>query len=77
MDDSIEQIQFKVFLRKPFSSDKVEIRRFNFPPEDASNFRMLKDKILTVFPDLRRGVPYEITWTGMCLCFCFDSFKVL
>ncbi|XP_001608187.1 sequestosome-1 [Nasonia vitripennis] len=58
-----EQVDFKVFLRKNNSrnDNHAEIRRFAIDADVVTNFTYLREKLQTVFPDLR-GKRFTITW---------------
>ncbi|OXU23454.1 hypothetical protein TSAR_001638 [Trichomalopsis sarcophagae] len=58
-----EQVHFKVFLRKNNSrnDNHAEIRRFAIDTDVVTNFTYLREKLQTVFPDLR-GKRFTITW---------------
>lgn len=58
-------INFKVFLTKETgdSSGKTEIRRFGIDSDVVTNYTYLREKLQTVFPDLRNR-RFTIFWKG-------------
>lgn len=59
------KLSFKVYLvnEEPWT----EVRRFGVDADVATNFVYLREKLQTIFPDLR-GKSFTVTWKGEFLC---------
>lgn len=59
------KLSFKVYLVN--EDPWTEVRRFGIDADVATNFVYLREKLQTIFPDLR-GKSFTVTWKGEFLC---------
>jgi len=69
---TMSKLSFKAYLVKE-DSCSTEVRRFGVDADVATNFMYLREKLQTIFPDLR-GKSFIVTWKGE---FCFFFFPRL
>lgn len=60
------KLSFKVYLiHEDADLNCTEVRRFGVDADVATNFLYLREKLQTIFPDLR-GKSFAVTWKGEC-----------
>lgn len=57
------KLSFKVYLTNDETAERTEVRRFGIDADVATNFVYLREKLQTIFPDLR-GKNFTVTWKG-------------
>jgi len=57
------KLSFKVYLVNEDPWTCTEVRRFGIDADVATNFIYLREKLQTIFPDLR-GKRFNVTWKG-------------
>lgn len=57
------KLSFKVYLVNEDPWTCTEVRRFGIDSDVATNFLYLREKLQTIFPDLR-GKIFTVTWKG-------------
>lgn len=58
------KLSFKVYLTNDDDSSRhTEVRRFGIDGDVATNYVYLREKLQTIFPELR-GRNFTITWKG-------------
>lgn len=70
---TMAKLSFKVYLiHEDPDLTCTEVRRFGVDADVATNFVYLREKLQTIFPDLR-GKSFAVTWKGEC----YDRFSLL
>jgi len=57
------KLSFKVYLMNDYASEHIEVRRFGIDGDVATNYVYLREKLQTIFPELR-GRGFTVTWRG-------------
>jgi hypothetical protein len=57
------KLSFKVYLMNDYTSEHIEVRRFGIDGDVATNYVYLREKLQTIFPELR-GRSFTVTWRG-------------
>ncbi|KAH0951257.1 hypothetical protein HN011_011386 [Eciton burchellii] len=55
------KLSFKVYLMNDYTSEHIEVRRFGIDGDVATNYVYLREKLQTIFPELR-GRSFTVTW---------------